>query len=174
MLRKNFMKRLSKSASDLSGCKKKTHSTSPEEEEKDVVPFSTPTNTASDDERDSQGGQHTRPSSAASTRSVPEFPASSSSAKVKKPLTGTLSRKARKLFKANKQQQQQPSEVGIRSVGGQIHSAYRGHQVSVTKICYETGLDIILLKRWNCQIKLVSCHFDILSQVDQHVQFFSQ
>lgn len=114
------MKRLSKSASDLSGCKKKTHSTSPEEEEKDMVPYSTPTH-ASDDE-------HTRPSSAASTRSVPEFPASSGSrAKVKKPLTGTLSRKARKLFKANKQQQ--PSEVGIRNVGGQIHSAYRGHQV---------------------------------------------
>jgi hypothetical protein len=42
MLRKNFMKRLSKSASDLSGCKKKTHSTSPEEEEKEG-PFTTPT-----------------------------------------------------------------------------------------------------------------------------------
>ena len=35
------MKRLSKSASDLSGCKKKTHSTSPEEEEK-PIPYTTP------------------------------------------------------------------------------------------------------------------------------------
>ena len=35
------MKRLSKSASDLSGCKKKTHSTSPDEEEK-PMPYSTP------------------------------------------------------------------------------------------------------------------------------------
>lgn len=33
------MKRLSKSASDISGCKKKTYSTSPEEETKD---FRTP------------------------------------------------------------------------------------------------------------------------------------
>ncbi len=124
MLRRNFMKRLSKSASDLSGCKKKTHSTSPDEEEKDVVPFSTPTNVSDDEGHDG----HTRPSSAASTRSVPEFPASSSGGKKSKPLTGTLTRKAKKLFKANKQQQ--PSEVGIRNVGGQIHSAYRGHQVS--------------------------------------------
>ena len=35
------MKRLSKSASDRSGCKKKTHSTSPDEEEK-PMPYSTP------------------------------------------------------------------------------------------------------------------------------------
>ena len=119
------MKRLSKSASDLSGCKKKTHSTSPEEEEKNV-PFSTPSN-VSDDENE---GQNTRPSSAASTRSVPEFPASST--KQKKPLTGTLSRKAKKLFKVTKSQP--TSEVGIRNVGGQIHSAYRGHQVSTIDI----------------------------------------
>ena len=51
------MKRLSKSASDLSGCKKKTHSTSPEEEEK-PIPYTTPCH--SDDE------EHPRPSSAAS------------------------------------------------------------------------------------------------------------
>ena len=146
MLRKNFMKRLSKSASDLSGCKKKTHSTSPEEEEKEG-PFTTPTHVsdgeADDGDLDGEGGAGggLRPSSAASTRSVPEFPANSSSAskKRKTPLTGTLGRKARKLFKVKHkpEQPQPPSEVGIRNVGGQIHSAYRGHQViQSTLSCY--------------------------------------
>ena len=106
MLRKNFMKRLSKSASDLSGCKKKSHSTSPEEEQKDA-PFATPTH-ASDDEACED---RVRPSSAASTRSVPEE---------------AYTKKAKK----NKKKKDQPSEVGIRTVGGQIHSVYRGHQVN--------------------------------------------
>ena len=35
MLRRRLMKRLSKSASDISNCKKKTYSTSPEEEERE-------------------------------------------------------------------------------------------------------------------------------------------
>lgn len=35
MLRRRLMKRLSKSASDISNCKKKTYSTSPEEEAKE-------------------------------------------------------------------------------------------------------------------------------------------
>ena len=135
MLRKNFMKRLSKSASDISGCKKKTHSTSPEEEEKEGA-FSTPTHVSADEaDEEDDGSLHglggPRPSSAASTRSVPEFPATStSSEKRKTPLTGTLGRKAKKLLKVNKKPEPlQPSEVGIRNVGGQIHSAYRGHQV---------------------------------------------
>ena len=73
-------------------------------------------------------GDRPRASSAASTRSVPDLPANSK--RKKTPLTGTLGRKARKLLKGSKQRpEQQPSEVGIRNVGGQIHSAYRGHQV---------------------------------------------
>ena len=73
-------------------------------------------------------GDRPRASSAASTRSVPDLPANSK--RKKTPLTGTLGRKARKLLKGSKQKpEQQPSEVGIRNVGGQIHSAYRGHQV---------------------------------------------
>ena len=144
MLRKNFMKRLSKSASDLSGCKKKTYSTSPEEEEKEG-PFSTPRHVSDGeaDEEDGDGAGGLRPSSAASTRSVPEFPANSSSGRSsaksrKTPLTGTLGRKARKLFKVKHkpEQQQPPSEVGIRNVGGQIHSAYRGHQVIQSTLSY--------------------------------------
>ena len=121
MLRKNFMKRLSKSASDLSGCKKKTHSTSPEEEEKDLP---MPNANASDEDEDGQ-----RPASAASCRSVPEISASASKrSKDKSSLSGTLSRKAKKLrSKATSYKQQPSSEVGIRTVGGQIHSVYRGH-----------------------------------------------
>ena len=47
MLRKGLMKRLSKSASDISGCKKRTYSTSPDEEEH---PFRTPKNLSDDEE----------------------------------------------------------------------------------------------------------------------------
>ena len=114
MLRKNFMKRLSKSASDLSGCKKKSHSTSPEEEQKDLAPFATPTHNSEDEDQD-----RVRPSSAASTRSVPE--------------EGYATKKAKKLKKRlwhQKEAATAPSEVGIRNVGGQIHSVYRGHQVN--------------------------------------------
>ena len=117
MLRKNFMKRLSKSASDLSGCKKKSHSTSPEEEQKDLAPFATPTHNSEDEEDQDR----VRPSSAASTRSVPE--------------EGYAAKKAKKHklkhFWQQKEAVTAPSEVGIRNVGGQIHSVYRGHQVSL-------------------------------------------
>ena len=51
MLRKNFMKRLTKSASDISGCTKKTHSTSPDEEEKETK-FGTPPEDGASDEDD--------------------------------------------------------------------------------------------------------------------------
>ena len=112
MLRKNFMKRLSKSASDLSGCKKKSHSTSPEEEQH-PAPFATPTH-GSEDEGDED---RVRPSSAASTRSVPEEGYAKKHAK------------KHKKKKAAEASAQAPSEVGIRNVGGQIHSVYRGHQV---------------------------------------------
>ena len=50
MLRKNLMKRLTKSASDISGCTKKTHSTSPDEEEKETKFGTPPEDGASDDE----------------------------------------------------------------------------------------------------------------------------
>ena len=68
------MKRLSKSATDIS-CKKKTHSSSPEEEE--LPPFGTPPNLS-----DGEGGDcaededddEKRPHSAASTTSVPAYP----------------------------------------------------------------------------------------------------
>lgn len=106
------MKRLSKSASDISGCTKKTHSTSPEEEEKSFR-----------DEDD----DHVRPASAASCRSVPEFSDQdgirSSARSTKSTASGTISRTARRLLKANKQ----PSEVGIRNV-----AVYKGHQVMPT------------------------------------------
>ena len=118
MLRKNFMKRLSKSASDLSGCKKKSHSTSPEEEQKDLTaPFSTPTHNSEDEDQD-----RVRPSSAASTRSVPE--------------EGYATKKAKKLKKRlwHQKEAAAPSEVGIRNVGGQIHSVYRGHQVNAVSV----------------------------------------
>ena len=120
MLRKNFMKRLSKSASDLSGCKKKSHSTSPEEEQKDLAPFATPTHNSEDEEDQDR----VRPSSAASTRSVPE--------------EGYAAKKAKKHklkhFWQQKEAVTAPSEVGIRNVGGQIHSVYRGHQVSLCSL----------------------------------------
>jgi len=50
MMRKNFMKRLSKSASDISGCTKKTHSTSPDEEEKETNFRTPPEDGASEDD----------------------------------------------------------------------------------------------------------------------------
>ncbi|TRY76651.1 hypothetical protein TCAL_04074 [Tigriopus californicus] len=60
MMRKGIMKRLSKSASDISGCRKKTHSTSPDEESRE---FATPPphseDEAADDEEDDED-QHIR------------------------------------------------------------------------------------------------------------------
>ncbi len=95
------MKRLSKSASDLSGCKKRTHSTSPEEEQPPGC----------GEAGDSEFECEARPSSAASHRSVPE--------------DGVRSSRSKK-----KHKDKHKSEVGIRNVAGQIHHAYRGHQVS--------------------------------------------
>ena len=68
------MKRLSKSATDIS-CKKKTHSSSPEEEE--LPPFGTPPN-LSDGETgecgEDEDDDEKRPHSAQSTTSVPAYP----------------------------------------------------------------------------------------------------
>lgn len=77
MMRKGIMKRLSKSASDISGCRKKTHSTSPDEENRD---FATPPphseDEAADDEEEDDEDHHKRsfsqrPLSIQNARSVP-------------------------------------------------------------------------------------------------------
>lgn len=116
------MKRLSKSATDLSGCKKKTHSSSPDEEEKELH-YTTPTN-VSDDE----AGACQRPLSAASTRSVPDYSLDNVNG-IRSSARSTTSEKSAKKKAKKIKKAKQPSEVGIRNVGGQIHSVYKGHQV---------------------------------------------
>ena len=51
------MKRLTKSASDISGCTKKTHSTSPDEEEKETK-FGTPPEDGASDEDEFYDEEH--------------------------------------------------------------------------------------------------------------------
>ena len=78
-----------------------------------------PTKTCEEDNNEEDEDQdRVRPSSAASTRSVPE--------------EGYATKKAKKLKKRlwHQKEAAAPSEVGIRNVGGQIHSVYRGHQVN--------------------------------------------
>ncbi len=68
MMRKGLVKRLTKSATDISGCKKKSHSTSPEEENKS---FGTPRNLSDDESCCDDEEREGRPRSAQSTSSVP-------------------------------------------------------------------------------------------------------
>ena len=80
MLRKGIMKRLSKSATDLSGCKRKSHSTSPDEEKE--IDFGhahdltdgLEAGLEADEDEDEEDEDDQRPKSALSSTSVPAYP----------------------------------------------------------------------------------------------------
>ena len=56
MMRKGLMRRLTKSATDISGCTRHSHSTSPTEEEA-ARAFGTPRNLSSDGEEEGEEGE---------------------------------------------------------------------------------------------------------------------